>query len=111
LRGDEAGSRALALDDGVGDQRRAVDGGGDRGGIELSFPEQGLQPLEHRHRGIARRRQYFPDDHLASVLVEQQQIGEGAADIDTGAIPSRIHTFVLKKAPGVTHEQTSGRVG
>jgi hypothetical protein len=39
LRGDQAGFGALALDDGVGDQRGAVDGGGNRRWIQVSLSE------------------------------------------------------------------------
>ena len=66
-----------------------------RGWIQVSFGEQRLQALNNRQRGIAWGGQNLSDDHLSGLLIQQEKIGERAADIDTGAIPSCIHRSTL----------------
>jgi len=85
-RRQQGGAGALALDDGVGDQRGAVDHlrrlrGGDAGAAER-VGEGGL----HRARGILGRGQGLGDRELAARLVDQDQVGEGAADVDADAV-------------------------
>ena len=77
-RGDEPGARALALEEGVGGRGRAVDDdlqirGRRRGLGEGGQDAVGLVADGRRHLGHA---------HGAGGLVEEHEVGEGAADVD-----------------------------
>ncbi len=91
---DEADRRALALDDGVGDQRRAVNdlveiADGDAGGGH-HIGETAQRTLGR----IGRRGQALVETNGRVALVEQDEVGEGASDIDTGpeTLGSRLHS-------------------
>ena len=80
-RGDHAGARKPALQHGVGGGRGAVDDEVDVAGAEAGFAErsnhaEGLVVGSGRHLGDA--------NAAAVACVDQDQVGEGAADIDAG---------------------------
>ena len=81
-----AGRGTAALDHGVGHEGRAVDHGVDIRHGDAMVPEQGGNALEHGGRGIGRRRQPLVDGHGALRLVEQREVGERAADVDSDTI-------------------------
>jgi hypothetical protein len=68
-----------------------------------------LLPLNDLDRGVAGGGENLADDHLPGPFVQEEEIGEGAAAIDTGAVPSRVHTSALarqqdRRANRQTHE-------
>ena len=77
-----AARRALALEDQVGGDRRAVQHAGDVGAGEA----RGLQHLgdavAEAPRGIVRRRRRLGGPDAAGRRVEQRDVGEGAAGVD-----------------------------
>ncbi len=76
-RGDDADARALALQQRIGADRGAMDDGAERG----ERPE-GLQALEEADGLVAAVRGDLGGAERARRLVEKEQVGEGATDID-----------------------------
>ena len=76
-RRDQPGARDLALEQGVGGGRGAVDDGRDRGQIGVGRRER----LQHAQGLVVGSRRHLGDPHLA-IPPDQHQIGEGAADVD-----------------------------
>src|SRR6187549_2289520 len=74
----EAGFRALTLDQGVDGGGRAVDQFVDPAGVETALP----QAVDHALRELRRRGQALRLDEGLRLVVEPDQIGEGAADIN-----------------------------
>ena len=83
LRGDEADPGALALQDGVGGNRRAVHHVSDCGRLDAGVIAHPLDAAEHADRGIVRGGGHLRAEGAAARFVDQQEIGERAADIDT----------------------------
>ena len=78
LRRDEPATRALALEHGVGRDRRAVD-------HALRAREIALQRLQAGHeadRLVVRRARHLRDRERAGRRIEHQAVGERAADVD-----------------------------
>jgi hypothetical protein len=78
LRRDQADARDLALEHGVGRRRRAVHDGIERSRLDLGRVERGEDPEGlvvdgGRHLGEA---------DLAGRVVDEDEVGEGAADVD-----------------------------
>ena len=90
---------AAALDDGVGHQRRPVHQVADVGEGETGFRQQGLETFERPDRRILGRGQTLVDAHRAGVCVDEDEIGEGAADIQADAIAIR-HGCHVRSLPG-----------
>ena len=87
-RGDQPGPGALALEQRVGRRRRAVDERLDLAGRDASFGER----REHALRLVPRRGRHLGGPDGAGRLVEQHEVGEGAADVDAdddGRVPQR----------------------
>ena len=81
---------ALALDDGVGHERRAVNHRLDvRRGHARRLEDRGRLAF-HGRRRIVGRRQRLADHHRARAIVHEQQIGEGAADVDADTYGSNL---------------------
>ena len=85
-RGDQAEPRAAALDQGVGDQRRAVHHVADVGKREPSRLQQFGEPLERADRWVVRRGQALVQADVVALRVEQDEVGEGAADVEADAV-------------------------
>ncbi len=83
---EQADLGAPAFDDGVGDQRGAVQKFSDIGELDAFGGDQFVETLERAHRGIGRRRQALVQPELAAFRIEQDEIGEGAADIEADPI-------------------------
>ncbi len=84
-RGQQGDARALALDQRVGDERGRVDGDVDIGPADRGVGQQRGHALLHATRGIVRRGQALAQGHRAG-FVHQNEIGEGAADIEAEAM-------------------------
>ena len=78
--------RALALDQRIDRDRRAVDEIGDRVGLHAMDPRQSGQALDEAGDRIGRHGGRLPSDQPAGLGVEGREIGEGAADIDADAV-------------------------
>ena len=74
----EAGLGALALDQRVDRGGRAVDQLVDPAGVDAAF----LEAVDHALRQLRRRGQALGLDEGLRLVVESDQVGEGAADID-----------------------------
>src|SRR5205085_5281999 len=79
----EPGARALALGDGVSYQRCRVRETRGLSRIAGRLALEGGESGEHRNRRVFRRRQPLADTDVAACLLEQHEIGKGAADIAT----------------------------
>ena len=89
---------AAALDNGVGHQRRSVNQVADVGEREPRFRQQGLEAFERPNRRVIGRGQALVDAHRAGISVDEDEIGEGAADIQADAIAIR-HTGHVRSLP------------
>ena len=76
-RRDHADARALALEKRVGADGRAVD---DR--AHVLDRTEALQPLDESDRLVASVRRHLGDGEASLGFVEQEEVGEGAPDID-----------------------------
>ncbi len=85
VRGDERRACALALDQRVCGQRRAVDHESEIGGAEFRFGEELPDALDHRLLRCARRRQELGREPAFGRL--EGEVSEGAADVDADARP------------------------
>jgi hypothetical protein len=90
---DQRRRRALALDDGIGDERRAVHDLARLLWRQAGFGERLRQPLGNGAAGIVRRRERLANVKRAALGVKDQQVGEGPADIDADpqALPVTCH--------------------
>src|SRR5262249_23768820 len=80
LGGDERGLGALALDERVGRERRAVDDDAEIAGLELRLGKDDPGRLEDAPLGRLGPRQCLCAEALGPAL--ERDVGEGAADID-----------------------------
>jgi hypothetical protein len=87
LAGEERGQGSLALDQRVGDQGRAMDDLAEGAHRRVGGRQRLLQPGLDGTRRIVRCGEGLPDDERAAGVVIDDQVGEGAADIDAGAQP------------------------
>jgi hypothetical protein len=81
LGGQERGARALALDERVGGQGRAVHDGADGAGGRSRFFEERRDTLLDRVRRVFRGGEDLAHARGAGRLVDHHEIGEGAADV------------------------------
>ena len=79
--GDQGGLRALALDHRVGGYRRAVADPAELFGGHAGPVEQAFHGLHHGFRPVVMTVQQLGDRDLAGGIVDQDDIGEGAADV------------------------------
>ena len=97
-RRDEAGARALVLQQRVGDHRGGMRQQRYIGRIDAV----GIQPLadavDHRLAEILRRGRQFGDGDAAGVLLHQGDVGEGAADIDADPPRHAMSALVCSRA-------------
>ncbi len=113
-RGDQAQARAGALDQGVGDQGGAVDHVADVGERELGGVQQFGEALQRADRGVVRRGQALVEADFVALRVEQDEVGEGAADVETDTIAGGGgHSGVPESAAGelCTAAEGVSRVG
>ena len=82
LGGDQAELGALAFDHGVGDERGAVDDVADIGERDAGHVDELAQPDQRRFGRVVRRRQALVQAHRALLRVVEDEIGEGAADVE-----------------------------
>ena len=91
LGGDVAQRVDLALEQLVGGHRGAVADRADRVAVALRQPEQAEHLVDAGHEPVgrvARRRRRLGGDQLAGVLVEGDDVGEGATGVDADADPA-----------------------
>jgi hypothetical protein len=91
LGGDVAERVDLALEQLVGSHGGAVADRADGIAVALGQPEQAEHLVDGRHEpvgGVARRRRRLGGDQLTGVLVEGDDVGEGAAGVDADADPA-----------------------
>ncbi len=91
--GDQRHRLDPVLDDGVGDERRAVDEVRDLGGIEARGGECRLDAGD----GIGAPGRHLDRAHFAGRGVQRHQVGEGAADVDAD-LPAGFSTHWLGSA-------------
>src|SRR5215510_5021733 len=77
---DQRGPRALALDDGVGGKRGAVDDEAKLAGLDTRLLHHLIHTRQHAFLGRPRRGQHLHAGELA--LPVEAEIGESAADVD-----------------------------
>ena len=87
--GQQGQGRPAAFDDGVGHQGGAVHQVGDVGQREVALGEQGLQALDGADGGIVGGGQALVQAHLPRSPVHQDEVREGAADVQADAIAIR----------------------
>ena len=80
-RREQPRSRALALDEGVGGERRPMDEAADGARRNPHFFEEAHDPGFNALGGVLGGRQELADPDGAARLVDQNKVGEGAADI------------------------------
>ncbi len=80
--GQQPGGGALALDQRVGEQRRRVHDAADLAGGDGALGEQVPDARQRALRGIVRRGALLPDHGGAVAMIERDQVGERAADVD-----------------------------
>ena len=85
--GQESRARALAFDDGVGHQGGAVDDVLDLIGRCAGLLQRIPEHVGDRLRRVAGRGQNFAHGERAAAVIDQDQIGEGAADVDADSVP------------------------
>ncbi len=89
LRRDQPGPTGLALDEGIGDEGGGVhDRSRDLGRGDPGLRQQLGHSCAHAVEGCSRCGQRLVDDHAAALPVEEDHVGEGAADVD-GQSPVR----------------------
>ena len=95
-RRDEAGARALVLQQRVGDHRGGMRQQRHIGRIDAVGIQTLADAVDHRLAEILRRGRQLGDGDAAGVLLHQGDVGEGAADIDADpprhAIVSRLRS-------------------
>ena len=107
LGGDVAQGVDLALEQLVGGHRGAVADRADRVAVTLRKPEQPEHLVDAGHEPVgrvARRRGRLGGDQLAGVLVEGDDVGEGAAGVDADADPAG-HATSLAGGVGTERRQ------
>src|SRR5439155_11678364 len=82
-RGEQSRPSALALDQRVGGERGAVDGGAHLARGNAAIVEQRVDPMLDAMSGILRSRENLADPEGAGALVHEDEVGERSADIDT----------------------------
>jgi hypothetical protein len=82
VSGDQAGWCAAMLDQRIGRHGRPVTEIGDVACLRGALSERFANPLCDRVRGIGGGRGYLPNRDIATAILEQADIGEGAAGID-----------------------------
>jgi len=83
--------RTLALDQCVGEQRSRVDDAAYLFRFRAGFLQHLARAFERTTRRIVRRRALLPDDGAAVARVVNDEIGEGAPDVDTEGQRSSHH--------------------
>ena len=84
--------RPVPLDHGVDGDRGAVDQVVDGPGVEGPLAHQGAEPVEDAAAGIAGNGGRLEAGELARRLVEEAEVGEGAADVDPQPVASHVVT-------------------
>ena len=84
-RGDERGGGALPLEQRVRDERGGVDRGLDVAAVGARGVQQVSPPLHHRARGGLGRGQHLVGADGARLGVDEDEVGERAADVETEA--------------------------
>ena len=85
-RGDQAEARAAALDQGVGDQRGAVDDVADVGERQAGGAQQLGEAFQRADGWVVRRGQALVQADFVAFRIQQYEVGEGAADVEADAV-------------------------
>jgi hypothetical protein len=80
--GDEPGGGALAFDEGVGEQGGGVNHTCDAGGVDPILAEHPGQAGRHRAGRVLVRGEDLAVDLASAVVIVDDDVGEGAADVD-----------------------------
>ena len=97
-RGEQRRARALALDDRVGRQGRAVHDGTYRIVARLGLLEHLRDRRQHRLRRMLRRGQHLGRIDAARPLIDEDHVGERAADVDPDG--DMLALFHVRACPG-----------
>jgi hypothetical protein len=85
-RGEQAEARAAPLDDRIGHQCGAVDDLRHLGEPDAGLGSERRKPLERRNRRVPRRGQALVERNAAVTAVIEDEIREGAADIEADPV-------------------------
>ena len=85
----QAHLRARALDNGIGNECRAVHQAVNIAGIGFGFPQQPSDALHYGGAWVVRRGQLLAGKNQIAIFIDQYKIREGAPDIDTNANTTR----------------------
>ena len=111
-RGQKPQRRPVPLDDGVDGDRGAVDQVVDGGGVERPLAHQRAQPVEDAAPGIVGDGGRLEAGELARRLVEEAEVGEGAADVDPQPVTSHVVTCLSRHlgraSPGASRAGPGG---
>ena len=97
---DEADLRAGAGQHGVGRDGRAVHHVLDRFGVMPARLADAVEARQHADRLVLRRARHLGAPGAAALLVDQQQVGEGAADVDAESV-AHVVSFAAGKSPAL----------
>ncbi len=95
-RAEHSRGRPLALDDGIGDECRAVHDVGHIGEGDAAFLAVRDHTLDHGTRGIVRRRQPLVNREALGAALRKREIRESAADVDADPEHARRYPFVSR---------------
>ncbi len=97
-RRDQAGFCPLALDEGIGHQRRAVDHRAHRLGREPLFAEECRDPFEGCPGWVIGRGQQLEDLEPPRRVIDHDDVGKGATDVYPATQPMTLRHRVLPHA-------------
>ena len=93
LGDDQPDPRALALEHGVGRDRRAVEEDLDVGRGDIRLGAHRRHAVEDPDRTVGGRRRRLVPPETPRLLLQQQQVGEGSADVDAQTIAHACSPF------------------
>src|SRR5262249_9002964 len=110
LGGEGAGARALAFDEGGGEQRRGVPPAGDLARLDAPLAQRGLYPGRHRARGIVVGGEHLAIHLAAGVVIVDHEVREGAADVDAERVVGHAGAYLSRRSSkGAEYEKPGMR--
>jgi len=92
LGGDKRGLGALMFDDHVGGHRCAMTDKIDVSAAKAAHLQDPPEAVDRAHHSIGRRGRHLDGPMLAAAVVYQDDIGEGASDVDAQS-PQKAHSL------------------
>ena len=92
----QAGRRAFALNQCIGEQRRRVHNAADAARIETAFREDRTNACDDTLLRVGMRRQDLTSPAAAAIVIVDHEIGKRAADIDAERIFAHLPIKVLR---------------